>query len=90
VALGTWYAATDGVLAAFASSRLSEEARTTGLSAMGAATGIAGLGSSLLFGLLWTVAGIGTTAIVFIGLLIASALAATLLLRDARPDPLHA
>ncbi len=90
VALGTWYAATDGVLAAFASSRLSEEARTTGLSAMGAATGIAGLGSSLLFGLLWTVAGIGTTAIVFIGLLIASALAATLLLRDARRDPLHA
>ena len=87
-ALGAWYAASDGVLAAFASSRLSEEARTTGLSVMGAATGIAGLGSSLLFGLLWTLTGIGTTAVVFAGLLLI-ATAAGLLLRNSQPEPLN-
>lgn len=81
IALGTWYAASDGVLAAFASSRLDEDVRTTGLSVVGAATGLAGLGSSLLFGLLWTVSGITLAALTFVGLLIAAALASVMLLR---------
>jgi hypothetical protein len=55
IALGAWYAASDGVLA--------------------------GLGSSLLFGLLWTVAGITVASLTFVGLLIASALCSILLLR---------
>ncbi len=81
IALGTWYAASDGVLAAFASSRLDEDVRTTGLSVVGAATGMAGLGSSLLFGLLWTIAGITVAALTFVALLIVSALCSILLLR---------
>jgi predicted MFS family arabinose efflux permease len=87
IALGTWYAASDGVLAAFASSRLDEDVRTTGLSVVGAATGLAGLVSSLLFGLLWTVSGITLAGLTFVGLLIAAALASVLLLRG---DERHA
>ena len=87
IALGTWYAASDGVLAAFASSRLDEDTRTTGLSVVGAATGIAGLFSSLLFGLLWTVAGIAVAGLAFVGLLIAAALASIVLLRGDEKSP---
>ena len=82
IALGTWYAASDGVLAAFASSRLHEDIRTTGLSVVGAATGMAGLCSSVLFGLLWTFAGITVASLTFVALLIASALYSILLLRS--------
>jgi MFS family permease len=89
IALGTWYAASDGVLAAFASTRLDEDVRTTGLSVIGAATGLAGLGSSLLFGLLWTLAGITAAAVTFVALLIASALCSILLLR-ATNEPARA
>jgi predicted MFS family arabinose efflux permease len=81
IALGTWYAASDGVLAAFASSRLDEDIRTTGLSVVGAATGMAGLGSSLIFGLLWTLAGMTVAALTFVGLLVAAALCSIALLR---------
>jgi hypothetical protein len=84
IALGAWYAASDGVLAAFASSRLDEDIRTTGLSVVGAATGMAGLGSSLLFGLLWTIAGIEVASLTFVALLIAAALSSLVLLRSPR------
>jgi len=80
--LGTWYAATDGVLAALGSAELPEEARATGLSVLGAVTGLARLVSALLFGALWTLAGIQVAAIVFAGLLVAATLAAALLIRD--------
>ena len=87
VALGTWYAATDGVLAAFASSTLAEETRATGLSVVGGATGLARLASSLLFGVLWTLAGITVAALSFCGMLLAATVAAALLLRQpARVD----
>ena len=89
IMLGTWYAASDGVLAAFASSRLDEDIRTTGLSVVGAATGIAGLGSSLLFGLLWTVAGIAVASLTFVALLIISALCSLLLLRSPQEEPVR-
>ncbi|HEY1360489.1 MAG TPA: MFS transporter [Thermoleophilaceae bacterium] len=87
--LGAWYAATDGVLAALASAELPEDARATGLSVLGAVTGLARLVSALLFGALWTVAGIQVAAIVFAGLLVVAALTAALLIRhdsDIAPE----
>ncbi|HTF67392.1 MAG TPA: MFS transporter, partial [Edaphobacter sp.] len=50
---GAYYAATDGVLAALASSTLSPELRTSGLALMNTATSLSRLVSSVLFGWLW-------------------------------------
>ena len=50
---GAYYAATDGVLAALASSTLSPELRTSGLALMNTATSLSRLISSVLFGWLW-------------------------------------
>jgi MFS family permease len=73
---GAFYAATDGVLAALASSVLPEELRATGLSVLAAASAVAGMVSSVAFGALWTVYGIETAVHVFaVGLLAAAVLA---------------
>ena len=55
--LGLYYAATDGVLAALASSILPEHWRTTGLAIMSTGTGLARLLASLGYGALWTFLG---------------------------------
>jgi MFS family permease len=54
VLFGAYYAATDGVLMALASTVLPPELRTSGLALLTTATGLARLFSSILFGLLWT------------------------------------
>jgi MFS family permease len=51
---GAYYAATDGVLMALASTTLPHDLRTTGLSVLTTATSLARLLASLLFGLAWT------------------------------------
>jgi MFS family permease len=51
---GAYYAATDGVLAAMASAVLAPELRTSGLALLNTVTGVSRLGSSVLFGWLWT------------------------------------
>jgi MFS family permease len=50
---GTYYAATDGVLAALVSAATPADVRASSLSALGTATSLARLGSSLVVGLLW-------------------------------------
>jgi MFS family permease len=54
ILLGLYYAATDGVLSAMASSMLPEQWRTTGLAIMTTGTGLARLFASLGYGALWT------------------------------------
>lgn len=50
---GLYYAATEGVLTAMASSLIPEASRTTGLAVVASVVGCAKMGSSLLFGALW-------------------------------------
>jgi MFS family permease len=60
VLLGTYYAATDGVLMALASGHVAEEARGSGLAVVGTASSLTRLVASVLFGVLWTAFGITT------------------------------
>ncbi|MDA0165433.1 MFS transporter [Solirubrobacter ginsenosidimutans] len=74
--LGTYYAATDGVLMAMGSRYVPEELRGSGLALLGTATSIARLLASVLFGVLWTVVGVQAAIALFAaGLVVAMALA---------------
>lgn len=76
VLLGTYYAATDGVLMALASAVLPEALRTSGLALLTTATSLARLVASVLFGLLWTWRGVEIAVAAFaIGLAVAMILA---------------
>lgn len=86
VALGAYYAATDGVLQAIASAVLPERLRASGLALLVTATSLAKLGSSLAFGLTWTLGGLETAVLAFtIALAAALALAAWTLRRAEAP-----
>jgi MFS family permease len=63
--MGLYYAATEGVLLALASSILPAERRATGLAVIASGIGGGKLVSSLLFGWLWQVHGIETATGVF-------------------------
>jgi Na+/melibiose symporter-like transporter len=70
--LGAYYAATNGVLAAVASSALAPNLRTSGLAFLNTVLGICKLISSVLFGLLWTTGAMKTPIWIFsVGLLVA-------------------
>jgi predicted MFS family arabinose efflux permease len=73
VLLGVYYAATDGVLMALASSVLPESLRSSGLALVTTSTAIARLASSLAFGACWTAWG-PQTAIVGFAVVLAAAL----------------
>jgi MFS family permease len=80
--LGTYYAATDGVLAALASESLTERVRGTGLSVVATGASVAKLVGSIVFGLLWTTAGLQAALVWFVIAGVAAlALSATLLVR---------
>lgn len=69
---GAYYAATDGVLAALASAVLPEATRGSGLALVKTGTGLAGLGSSILFGALWAAGGVAVALSAFaLGLAVA-------------------
>jgi MFS family permease len=57
VALGLYYAATDGVLPALASSSVPEELRGTGLAVLATATNLGRIVASVSFGAIWAAAG---------------------------------
>ena len=57
VLLGAYYAATDGVVVAFASGVLPEDVRGTGLALLLTSTGVARAVASVAFGWVWAVAG---------------------------------
>jgi MFS family permease len=69
LALGLFYAATDGVLMAIASSMLPESSRATGLSLVVTATSIGRLLASVVFGAAWTLVGVDTAVVIFAGAL---------------------
>jgi MFS family permease len=87
VLLGGYYAATDGVLMAAASAILPEQHRASGLGLLVGATTIAKLVAALLFGLLWTMAGLAVATIAFGVALAVMILAAAVLVVRARPEP---
>jgi MFS family permease len=81
--LGTYYAATDGVLAAMGSARLGEELRGSGLALLGTATSGARLIASVLFGALWTWLGVQAAITVFAAALVVAMVVAVRGLRLA-------
>ena len=83
VLLGAHYALTDGVLMAFASSRLPRDGRGSGLALLTTATSLARLSGSVLFGVLWTQFGVATAIPVFLFGLVAAIALATVVLRGA-------
>jgi MFS family permease len=84
--LGTYYAATDGVLMALGSTVVPEDVRGSGLALVGTVTNIARLIASVAFGALWTLWGINAAIACFGGaLVVATALAAVLLVRTREP-----
>jgi MFS family permease len=84
--LGTYYAATDGVLMALASSVVPDEVRGSGLALVGTVTNVGRLVASVLFGALWTVWGIHSALACFgAGLIAATAVAALVLHRTRVP-----
>ena len=84
--LGTYYAATDGVLMALGSAVVPEEVRGSGLALLGTSTSIARLFASLAFGAMWTIWGMHLALVCFGGALAAAtALAAVALVRTRVP-----
>src|SRR4051812_12153304 len=81
--LGTYYAATDGVLMAMGSAHIPEALRGSGLALLGTATSIAKLLASVTFGALWTLVGLETTIAVFAAALVLAMLLAVRGLRIA-------
>lgn len=82
VLLGVYYAATDGVLMALASSIVPADIRTSGLAVLTTAIAGARLLASVLFGALWTWAG-PTAALRWFSVgLVGALVAAAILLRD--------
>jgi MFS family permease len=86
--LGLYYAATDGVLMAFASAVLPAELRASGLALLVTAIGLARLVSSVLFGTLWTTIGIDAALLSFTVGLVVAGLAAAIVLRSGKESAL--
>jgi MFS family permease len=84
VSFGTYYAATDGVLAAMAAATLPQHLRTTGLALLDGALAGASFLSSLLFGALWAAFGSLVAVKVFLVTLVAAGVVASVLLVTAR------
>ena len=83
--LGCYYAGTDGVLMALASSRLPADLRTSGMALLMTVVNVARLVASILFGWLWTWRGVEFAIAVFGGgLVVAIVLARFLLNSDAQ------
>ncbi len=83
--LGAYYAATDGVLSALASSVLEKEQLTTGLAVVSTTTAVARLLASSLFGAVWSWRGPTDALAAFGGGLLVAAVIAAGLLRVSRP-----
>jgi MFS family permease len=66
LAFGAYYACTDGVMSALASGLLPEESRGAGLALLGTGVALAGLVGSVLFGAIWTTAGLQAAVVAFL------------------------
>ncbi len=84
--LGTYYAATDGVLMALGSSIVPDEVRGSGLALVGTVTNIARLIASVLFGSLWALMSFQAAIACFAAaLVVAAAVAVVVLVRTREP-----
>src|SRR5688500_7245604 len=83
--MGGYYAMTDGVLTAMASAALPPRLTASGLSVLASVTNVARLLASVLFGAIWTYAGLTTALGTFAAALALAILAARLALRPG-PD----
>jgi MFS family permease len=90
VAFGAYYAATDGILAALASSLLPADVRATGLSLVTTATSLARLLASVIFWAIWMLAGVHTAVAVFAVGIVVAAIFATVVLRRYGSEPASA
>jgi len=89
--LGAYYAATDGVLPALASSVLRQGHLSTGIAVVCTTTGLARLVASSLFGVVWTWYGASAALALFAGgLALSLPLAARLLQTSASWGPVAA
>ena len=88
--VGASYAATDGVLAALASTTLAEDVRGSGLAVLTTATNLARFAASVGFGALWTFAGLNTAVLVCGFALVAAILVTATVLRATRQEPVGA
>jgi MFS family permease len=79
--LGTYYAATDGVLMALGSSIVPDQTRGSGLAALGTVTSLMRLFASLAFGALWTMWGFDAALWCFAAMLLAAGALSAVLLR---------
>lgn len=89
VLMGAFYAATDGVLAAFGSAIVPQSVRGSGLALLNTITGVSKLLSSIAFGAIWTLTSTDTAIAVFgAGLVVAMGLSALSFVRT-REDLAH-
>jgi MFS family permease len=84
--LGTYYAATDGVLMALGSARVPEAMRGSGLAVLGTASSLSRLVASIAFGVLWSALGIEAAFLCFAVALGPAILIALRVLRRAPAD----
>jgi MFS family permease len=84
--MGSYYAATDGVLAALGSAIVPDAVRGSGLAWLNTTTGVSKLLSSLTFGALWTLAGTRVAIVVFGAALLVAMGLATLAFARTRED----
>jgi MFS family permease len=79
--LGSFYAATDGVLAALATQSVPKESQASGIAAAQSVVALARFGCSVAFGLLWQLTGRQTALWVMAAALVVGLVAAALVLR---------
>jgi MFS family permease len=89
VLFGAYYAATDGVLMALASTILPPDLRTRGLALLTTATSLSRLFASVLFGLLWTWWGVEMAVSLFAVALIVAILFTAITLARTRNNAHH-
>jgi MFS family permease len=90
VLLGAYYAMTEGVLNAFASTAIPAELRGTGLGLLSTATGLGRLFGSVIFGAVWGVWGIQVAVFLFFAGLLLTLVLATVMLRPSMRGMQHA
>ena len=81
--LGAYYAATDGVLTAMAASVLPQETTGSGLSLLATATNVARILASVVFGIVWSYAGLNAAAGLYLAALAVATVASSLVLTRA-------
>ena len=87
LALGFYFAATDGVTTALAGAILPERLQATGIGILITVMSLGKLGSSLAFGALWFALGLQSAVLLFAGGLLLALLAATPMLLRLRQEP---